>query len=89
MTVSKTKAKLVDVARQLFAKMGVENTTMNDIALASKKGRRTLYTYFKSKDEIYLAVVFLSHQTSYEPFPPAIYHGRNRPAKFHFGKLPL
>ena len=57
MTVSKTKAKLVDVARQLFAKMGVENTTMNDIAIASKKGRRTLYTYFKSKDEIYLAVV--------------------------------
>ena len=55
MTVSKTKAKLVDVARQLFAKMGVENTTMNDIALASKKGRRTLYTYFKSKEDIYLA----------------------------------
>ena len=37
MTVSKTKAKLVDVARQLFRKDGVENTTMNDIALASKK----------------------------------------------------
>lgn len=57
MPVSKTKAKLVDVARQLFAKMGVESTTMNDIAVASKKGRRTLYTYFKSKEEIYLAVV--------------------------------
>ena len=57
MTESKTRAKLVDVARQLFAKMGVENTTMNDIALASKKGRRTLYTYFKSKEDIYMAVV--------------------------------
>ncbi|MCI1646905.1 MAG: TetR/AcrR family transcriptional regulator [Bacteroides sp.] len=57
MAVSRTKAKLVDVARQLFAKMGVENTTMNDIALASKKGRRTLYTYFKSKEDIYMAVV--------------------------------
>lgn len=57
MPLSKTKSKLVDVARQLFAKMGVENTTMNDIAIASKKGRRTLYTYFKSKEEIYLAVV--------------------------------
>ncbi|NDV83765.1 TetR/AcrR family transcriptional regulator [Bacteroides sp. 51] len=57
MAVSKTKAKLVDVARQLFAKMGVENTTMNDIAVASKKGRRTLYTYFKSKEDIYMAVV--------------------------------
>lgn len=57
MAVSKTRAKLVDVARQLFAKTGVENTTMNDIALASKKGRRTLYTYFKSKEDIYMAVV--------------------------------
>ena len=57
MTVQKTRAKLVDVARQLFAKNGVENTTMNDIALASKKGRRTLYTYFKSKEDIYMAVV--------------------------------
>jgi len=57
MTVSKTRLKLVDVARQLFAKMGVQKTTMNDIALASQKGRRTLYTYFKSKDEIYMAVI--------------------------------
>lgn len=57
MAVSKTRAKLVDVARQLFAKNGVDNTTMNDIAVASTKGRRTLYTYFKSKEEIYIAVV--------------------------------
>lgn len=57
MAILKTRTKMVDVARQLFAKMGVENTTMNDIAIASKKGRRTLYTYFKSKDELYMAVV--------------------------------
>ena len=30
---------------------------MNDIAVASKKGRRTLYTYFKNKEEIYAAVI--------------------------------
>lgn len=48
---------LIDVARQLFAKLGVENTTMNDIALASHKGRRTLYTYFNNKNEVYKAVV--------------------------------
>ena len=57
MAVSKTRAKLVDVARQLCEKQGVDNTTMNDIAVASTKGRRTLYTYFKSKEEIYVAVV--------------------------------
>lgn len=56
MSAAKTKAKLVDAARQLFAKKGVENTTMNDIALASHKGRRTLYTYFRSKEDIYMAV---------------------------------
>ena len=53
----KTRQLLVDVARQLFAKQGFDRTTMNDIAEASGKGRRTLYTYFKSKDEVYSAVI--------------------------------
>ena len=57
MSISKTRQKLVDVARQLFARNGLENTTMNDIAVASGKGRRTLYTYFKSKEDIYYAVI--------------------------------
>ncbi len=57
MSISKTRQILVDVARQLFAKKGLENTTMNDIAVASGKGRRTLYTYFKSKEDIYSAVI--------------------------------
>ena len=57
MSISKTRQKLVDVARQLFAKNGFENTTMNDIAISSGKGRRTLYTYFKSKEEVYYAVI--------------------------------
>ncbi len=30
---------------------------MDDIAKASKLGRRTLYTYYRSKDELYAAVV--------------------------------
>ena len=48
---------LVDEARHLFAKKGLDNTTMNDIAVASGKGRRTLYTYFKSKEDVYYAVI--------------------------------
>lgn len=55
--VSKTRDKLIDVARQLFAKKGIENTTMSDIANASEKGRRTIYTYFKNKREIYNAIL--------------------------------
>lgn len=55
--VTKTRDKLIEVARQLFAHKGMENTTMNDIAAASDKGRRTIYTYFKNKRDIYNAVV--------------------------------
>ncbi len=59
MTVAtpKTKRNLIEVARQLFAKKGVDSTTMNEIAEASGCGRRTLYTYFKNKKDVYKAVI--------------------------------
>lgn len=53
----KTREKLIEVARQLFARKGVAKTTINDIAEASAKGRRTVYTYFRNKKEIYDAVI--------------------------------
>ena len=53
----KTRDKLIDIARQLFAHKGIENTTMNDIAIAADKGRRTIYTYFNNKRDIYNAVI--------------------------------
>lgn len=59
--VLKTREKLIEVARQLFVHKGLENTTMNDIANASEKGRRTIYTYFRNKKEIYNAV--LEHES--------------------------
>ena len=57
MSGSKTRKQLVDVARQLYTKNGIDDTTMNNIAVASKKGRRTLYTYFKNKEDMYFAVI--------------------------------
>lgn len=53
----RTREKLIEVAKQVFLQKGVEKTTIADIANASEKGRRTIYTYFKSKIEIYDAVV--------------------------------
>lgn len=57
MSISKTRNRLVECAQELFARKGFEATTMNDIAVASGKGRRTLYTYFKNKEELYEAVI--------------------------------
>ncbi|MFR9167006.1 MAG: TetR/AcrR family transcriptional regulator [Dysgonomonas sp.] len=66
MAISKTRNMLIEVARQLFAKLGVENTTMNDIAIASHRGRRTLYTYFNNKNEVFQAVVESELEHMYE-----------------------
>jgi AcrR family transcriptional regulator len=55
--ISKTKKMLIEVARDLFARYGKRNITMNDIAEASNKGRRTLYTYFNNKEKIFRAVI--------------------------------
>ena len=57
MSITKTRQKLLEVARELFAHKGLEATTMNDIASTSGRGRRTLYTYFRNKEEIYYAVI--------------------------------
>lgn len=54
---SKTRENIVEVSRNVFGEMGYYNTTINDIALACNRGRRTIYTYFKSKDEIYNEVI--------------------------------
>ena len=55
--MQKTKLLLIESARKVFARIGVQHATMNDIAEESGKGRRTLYTYFKSKEDVYNAVV--------------------------------
>lgn len=72
---------LIEVARQLFAKTGVDNTTMNDIAHASKRGRRTLYTYFKNKNEVYLAVIESELNKLYESIHAVLQHNQQADKK--------
>lgn len=57
MAIDKTRKLFIHEARQLFAEQGYNATTMNDIAVAAGKGRRTLYNYFGTKGEVYLAVI--------------------------------
>ena len=52
MATTDTKEHLIKVARKLFAQQGISNITMNDIAKAANKSRRTVYTYFQSKEEL-------------------------------------
>lgn len=52
-----TKRHIIRVAKQLFAKEGAHNTTMNNIADLANLGRRTIYLYFKNKEEVIDAVI--------------------------------
>ena len=72
MSSNKTKQMLLEKARQLFAKSGFDNTTMNDIAEASQRGRRTLYTYFSNKKEIYDAVIESELENMYSQLQEAV-----------------
>ncbi len=48
---------IIGVAAGLFATTGLRRTTMETIAMAAGRGRRTIYMYFTNKAEIYDAVV--------------------------------
>ncbi|MFH1312647.1 MAG: TetR/AcrR family transcriptional regulator [Candidatus Eisenbacteria bacterium] len=48
---------IIDAARRLFFDKGFEETTMEDIAGEADYTRRTLYEYFRSREEICLLVV--------------------------------
>ena len=52
-----TKDLILSEARKVFEKFGFNKTSMADIALAARKGRRTIYSYFKSKEEVFKAVI--------------------------------
>lgn len=46
-------------AKRLFQVYGLAKVTMDDVAKAIGKGRSSLYYYYKSKDEIFDAVVMI------------------------------
>lgn len=49
--------KIVSVAAEVFNRFGYKKTTMDEIAAELGKGKSSIYYYFKSKEEIFQAVV--------------------------------
>ncbi len=54
----KERERIIQNARQVFKKFGSKKATMNDIAEASGKAKSSVYYYFKSKDDVYNAVIY-------------------------------
>ncbi|HKS70319.1 MAG TPA: TetR family transcriptional regulator [Ktedonobacterales bacterium] len=49
--------QLLDVARRLFAEQGMERTSIKDIALAAGVAQGLIYHYFRSKDDLFWAII--------------------------------
>ena len=47
---------MIDAAEKLFFSKGFSNTTMDEIAKEAEYSKGTLYLYFKSKEDLYLAI---------------------------------
>jgi len=51
------RIQIVVVARRIFTRYGFRKATMEEIASTSQMGKSSIYYYFKSKEEIFRAVV--------------------------------
>ncbi|MFO7938560.1 MAG: TetR/AcrR family transcriptional regulator [Bacteroidales bacterium] len=51
------RAKIIEISGKIFASHGFKKTTMDEIAKAADMGKSSLYYYFKSKEEVFVAVI--------------------------------
>lgn len=55
-TDEEIRAEIIEAGYHLFSKYGFIKTTMEDIAKEVRKGKSTLYYYYKSKDDVFFDV---------------------------------
>lgn len=57
MTKDQTRDKILAVAAKMFGKYGFQKTTVDEIARTAHKAKGSVYYYYKSKEDLFLAVV--------------------------------
>ncbi|MBU2928951.1 TetR/AcrR family transcriptional regulator [Winogradskyella psychrotolerans] len=56
------KTQIIEAAKTVFETYGFRKASMGLIAEASKKGRSTLYYYYKNKEDVFKACMFDLHK---------------------------
>jgi len=51
------RRQILDTAARLFAAKPFHEVKLDDVAAAAKLGKGTIYIYFKSKDDLYVALI--------------------------------
>ncbi|HEY5319671.1 MAG TPA: TetR/AcrR family transcriptional regulator [Galbitalea sp.] len=53
---------ILEVAKYAFLELGFERTSMDALAARAETSKRSLYAYFPTKDELFLAVIDRAHE---------------------------
>ncbi|WP_278286705.1 MULTISPECIES: TetR/AcrR family transcriptional regulator [unclassified Clostridium] len=69
---------MVNAAERVFFKNGFEDSTMDDIAKEAEFTKKTIYSYFKSKEELYFEIMLCGFTTLNGLFDKAIKENINR-----------
>ncbi len=72
-----TKTKIVETALKLFLENGIKAVSMDDVARALGISKRTLYTYFPSKDELLVKCLELMSEKQDDSWQQGITEGKN------------
>ena len=70
---------ILDGALQVFKSKGIEGSTMDEIALEAGFGKATLYYYFKSKEEVFSAILTNGWKSLWNNLEPVISEDNKSP----------
>ena len=76
-----TRARILDAAFACAGRHGVGRTTLSDVAREARLSRQTLYRYYASKHDLFMALVIREEKVLFEQLKRAIApHKELRPA---------
>lgn len=65
------KEEILDAAEKVFFEKGLPSATMDEIAEKAELSKGTLYLYYKSKEDLYMAIICRGHQMLLKMFQEA------------------
>jgi hypothetical protein len=70
--------QIIDAAEVVFSRQGYDNTKMEDIAAQIGVSKGTVYFYFSSKENLYMAITYRAYETLIDLFHRTIFDNRNK-----------
>jgi AcrR family transcriptional regulator len=77
--------EILDAAQKVFFERGLQAGTMDEIAKVAELSKGTLYLYYSSKEDLYLAVMMLGMETMHQMFLEA--HDQSGPVVVQLKRL--